>query len=52
MQLPRDDTNHPKAGAFRAFIRDAGFPCVGADLTGWLWAGLIERISLDQRSWE
>ncbi len=22
------------------------------DLTGWLWAGLIERISLDQRSWE
>jgi transcriptional regulator with XRE-family HTH domain len=22
-----------------------------ADLTGWLWTGLIERISLDQRSW-
>lgn len=22
------------------------------DLTGWLWTGLIERISLDQRSWE
>jgi hypothetical protein len=21
------------------------------DLTGWLWTGLIERISLDQRSW-
>ena len=30
MQLPRDDTNHPQAEAFRAFIRDAGFPCVGA----------------------
>jgi hypothetical protein len=25
---------------------------VDADLTGWLWTGLIERISLDQRSWE
>ena len=22
-----------------------------SDLTGWLWTGLIERISLDQRSW-
>ncbi|MCJ2070980.1 SMP-30/gluconolactonase/LRE family protein [Methylobacterium sp. J-030] len=22
-----------------------------ADLTGWLWTGLIERISQDQRSW-
>jgi hypothetical protein len=21
------------------------------DLTGWLWTGLIERISLDRRSW-
>jgi hypothetical protein len=21
------------------------------DLTGWSWTGLIERISLDQRSW-
>ena len=30
MQLPRDDTNHPRAEAFRAFVRDAGFPCVGA----------------------
>ena len=30
MQLPRDDQNHPRAEAFRAFIRDAGFPCVGA----------------------
>ena len=30
MQLPRDDRNHPKAEAFRAFIREAGFPCVGA----------------------
>jgi FPC/CPF motif-containing protein YcgG len=30
MQLPRDDRNHPQAEAFRAFIRDAGFPCVGA----------------------
>lgn len=30
MQLPRDDTHHPKAAAFRAFIRDASFPCVGA----------------------
>jgi hypothetical protein len=24
---------------------------VPGDLTGWLWTGLIERISLDQRSW-
>jgi ATP-binding cassette subfamily B protein len=24
----------------------------GRDLTVWLWIGLIERISLDQRSWE
>jgi hypothetical protein len=23
---------------------------IGIDLTGWFWAGLIERISLDQRS--
>ncbi len=30
MQLPRDDTNHPRAEAFRAFIRNADFPCVGA----------------------
>ena len=30
MQLPRDDRNHPRAEAFRDFIRDAGFPCVGA----------------------
>ncbi len=30
MQLPRDDTHHPRAEAFRAFIRDAAFPCVGA----------------------
>ena len=22
-----------------------------SDLTGWLWTGLIERISLNQRSW-
>lgn len=30
MQFPRDDRDHPKAEAFREFIRDAGFPCVGA----------------------
>ncbi|GEP12395.1 hypothetical protein MMMDOFMJ_4129 [Methylobacterium gnaphalii] len=30
MQLPRDDTHHPRAEALRYFIRDAGFPCVGA----------------------
>jgi hypothetical protein len=23
----------------------------GSDLTGWLWTGLIERISQDRRSW-
>jgi hypothetical protein len=28
------------------------FQARARDLTGWLWAGLIERISLDQRSWE
>ncbi|WP_455965626.1 YqcI/YcgG family protein [Methylorubrum aminovorans] len=28
--MPRDETNHAKAKAFRAFIRDAGFLCVGA----------------------
>jgi FPC/CPF motif-containing protein YcgG len=30
MQFPRDDRAHPKAEEFRSFIRDAGFPCVGA----------------------
>jgi FPC/CPF motif-containing protein YcgG len=30
MQLPRDDRAHPKAEELRSFIRDAGFPCVGA----------------------
>lgn len=30
MQFPRDDSGHPRAEEFRAFIRDAGFPCVGA----------------------
>src|SRR5215210_992710 len=28
--FPRDDRDHPRANAFRDFIRDAGFPCVGA----------------------
>ncbi|WP_238189028.1 guanitoxin biosynthesis heme-dependent pre-guanitoxin N-hydroxylase GntA [Methylobacterium frigidaeris] len=30
MPLPRDDRDHPRAAAFRAFIRETGFPCVGA----------------------
>ena len=30
MQLPRDDRDHPRAEAFRAFIRQTDFPCVGA----------------------
>ncbi|MEH3148584.1 MAG: guanitoxin biosynthesis heme-dependent pre-guanitoxin N-hydroxylase GntA [Methylobacterium frigidaeris] len=30
MQLPRDDRDHPRAEAFRAFIRHTEFPCVGA----------------------
>ncbi|GJE44707.1 guanitoxin biosynthesis heme-dependent pre-guanitoxin N-hydroxylase GntA [Methylobacterium soli] len=30
MQFPRDDRDHPQAAAFRDFIRDTGFPCVGA----------------------
>lgn len=30
MQFPRDDRGHPKTEAFHAFIREAGFPCVGA----------------------
>ncbi|WP_298964191.1 guanitoxin biosynthesis heme-dependent pre-guanitoxin N-hydroxylase GntA [uncultured Methylobacterium sp.] len=30
MPLPRDDRGHPRAEAFRAFIGEAGFPCVGA----------------------
>ena len=30
MQFPRDDRHHPQAEAFREFIREAGFPCVGA----------------------
>jgi len=30
MRLPPDDRVHPSAEAFRAFIRDAPFPCVGA----------------------
>ncbi|MFE1599672.1 guanitoxin biosynthesis heme-dependent pre-guanitoxin N-hydroxylase GntA [Methylobacterium sp. ID0610] len=30
MQLPRDDRDHPRAAALRAFIRERGFPCVGA----------------------
>ena len=30
MQLPRDDREHPRAEAFRDFIRNPPFPCVGA----------------------
>ncbi|MEL6064302.1 MULTISPECIES: guanitoxin biosynthesis heme-dependent pre-guanitoxin N-hydroxylase GntA [unclassified Methylobacterium] len=30
MQFPRDDREHPSAEAFRAFIRNPPFPCVGA----------------------
>ncbi|MCJ2023879.1 guanitoxin biosynthesis heme-dependent pre-guanitoxin N-hydroxylase GntA [Methylobacterium sp. J-067] len=30
MQMPSDDRTHPSAEAFRAFIRNAPFPCVGA----------------------
>lgn len=30
MQFPRDDRDHPLAHAFRAFIRNPPFPCVGA----------------------
>jgi uncharacterized protein len=30
MRLPPDDRAHPHAEAFRAFVRDAPFPCVGA----------------------
>ncbi|GAB6969888.1 hypothetical protein JCM16408A_06360 [Methylobacterium phyllosphaerae] len=25
---------------------------IATDLTGWLWTGLIERISQDRRSWD
>lgn len=30
MQFPRDDRDHPRADAFRKFVRDPPFPCVGA----------------------
>lgn len=30
MELPRDDSEHPRAQAFREFIQDPPFPCVGA----------------------
>jgi uncharacterized protein len=30
MHLPRDDREHPRAEAFRDFIRNPPFPCVGA----------------------
>ena len=30
MQFPRDDRRHHQAEAFRDFVRDAEFPCVGA----------------------
>ena len=30
MQFPRDDRHHPQAEAFRDFVRDVDFPCVGA----------------------
>jgi uncharacterized protein len=30
MELPRDDREHPRAQAFREFIQDPPFPCVGA----------------------
>ena len=30
MQFPRDDRDHPRAQAFRDFVRDPVFPCVGA----------------------
>ncbi|KMO43560.1 hypothetical protein VQ03_08005 [Methylobacterium tarhaniae] len=30
MPLPRNDQDHPRAKAFRAFIRQTDFPCVGA----------------------
>jgi len=30
MQFPTDDTDHPLAQAFRAYIKDPPFPCVGA----------------------
>ncbi|MCJ2015031.1 guanitoxin biosynthesis heme-dependent pre-guanitoxin N-hydroxylase GntA [Methylobacterium sp. J-076] len=30
MELPRDDREHPCARAFREFIQDPPFPCVGA----------------------
>ena len=30
MQFPRDDRDHPSAQAFKAFIRNPPFPCVGA----------------------
>lgn len=30
MLIPRDDSGHPLAQAFRSFIREPAFPCVGA----------------------
>jgi len=46
---------HIGAYSDREFYLDAPAAFVDfvieADLTGWLWTGLIERISLDQRSW-
>ena len=30
MEFPRDDREHPRAQAFREFIQDPPFPCVGA----------------------
>ena len=30
MELPRDDREHPRAQAFREFIQNPPFPCVGA----------------------
>ena len=30
MLFPRDDRNHPLADAFRSFVREPAFPCVGA----------------------
>jgi len=36
-----------------ALLESSGRPQmqIAADLAGWLWTGLIERISQDRRSW-
>jgi hypothetical protein len=39
------------AGSVAAAVPLPTLAALAPDLTGWLWTGLIERISLDQRSW-